>query len=199
MISKNKKLSMNALRKWSIVPVALAAMYLFACNREGQNGVNTISAPLSKSVWQDSWTPMKGEEPIIVVGYCQKDAVSQKKDVIVTHESERKIARGAISYHEIEQKPVFQETDNNFRRYLAMNMIYPAIAQENGICGTVVLSFIVDKDGNVTDVKSPVKIDILSDVAERVIQSSPIWKPGSQNGKNVAVQCYTFMEFKLQN
>ena len=197
--SKNKKSSMNVLRKMSIVPVALVAIYLFACNSEGQNGVNTVSQPLSESVWQDSWKPRNDmEEPVIVVGYGPvKDGIPQKKDVIVTHESERKIARGVISYHEVEQKPVFQGTDNNFRRYLAWNLTYLAKAQENGICGTVVVSFVIDKDGNVTDVKSPVKIEYLSNEVERVIQSSSAWKPGSQGGKNVAVQCYAFVEFKI--
>ena len=199
--NKNKKSMMNMLRKLSMVPVALIALYLFACNSDGsRNSAIEISQPLSESLWQESWTPMNDmEEQVIVVGYGSlKEDVSTPKDVMVTYDSERKIARGATSYNEVEQKPVFQGADNNFRLYLAMNLIYPPVAQENGIVGTVVVSFIVDKDGNVTDVKSPVKIEILSDELERVIKSSPAWKPGSQGGKDVAVQCYTFVEFRLQ-
>jgi len=64
--------------------------------------------------------------------------------------------------------------------------------------GKVVVSYVIDQDGKVTDVKSPIKIDFLSVELERVIKSLPAWKPGVQDGKNVAVQCYAFAEFRLQ-
>jgi len=199
--NKNKKSFVNMLRKMSIVPVALVALYLFACNNEGRRtNSDVISQPLSESEWQKSWTPQnEGETSIHVVGYgIPNQDVAINKEVVVTYDRERTIARGAISYNDVEQKPVFQGTDNDFRRFLARYLVYPAKAQENGIAGTVVVSFVVDKDGNVTDVKSPVKIDILSDEAERVFKKSPAWKPGSQKGKNVAVQCFAFMEFELR-
>ena len=201
MITKNKnKKSMNMLRKLSIVPVVIIAMYLFACNNEVRRDTATeISQPLSESVWQESWTPQNDlEEEIIVVAFVANN-VTPKEDVIVTHNSERKIARGVISYNEAEQKPVFQGSDNDFRSYLAKNLRYPAVSIENGITGTVVVSFVVDKDGKVTDVKSPVKIDLLSNELERVVQSSPAWKPGKQGRQNVAVQCYSFVRFRLNN
>lgn len=191
---------MNMLRKLSIVPVVIIAMYLFACNNEVRRDTATeISQPLSESVWQESWTPQNDlEEEIIVVAFVANN-VTPKEDVIVTHNSERKIARGVISYNEAEQKPVFQGSDNDFRSYLAKNLRYPAVSIENGITGTVVVSFVVDKDGKVTDVKSPVKIDLLSNELERVVQSSPAWKPGKQGRQNVAVQCYSFVRFRLNN
>ena len=198
MSTKNKpqKSSMNMLRKMSIVPVVFIALYLFACNSEGRRDSATeMSQPLSESVWQKSWTPQNDmEESVIVVAFLKEDI---NNDVIVTHDSKRRIARGVISYNEVEQKPVFQGKDNDFRRYLGQNIRYPADAHDNGIAGTVVVSFVVDKDGKVTDVRSPVKIDILSEEVERVIKSSPAWKPGKKGGKDVAVQCYTFVEFRL--
>jgi len=200
MITENKKSKLNMLRKMSIVPVALVAMYLFACNSEGRrDNVSEIAQPLSESVWQKSWTPQNNlEEPVIVVGYGRLyEDVKLSADVMVTHTSERAIARWAISYDEVEEKPVFQGEGNNFRRHLAFNLVYPPVAQENGITGTVVVSFIVEKDGTVTDVKSPVKIDLLSKELERVVKSSPAWKPGKQGGKDVAVQCYAFVEFRF--
>ena len=199
MITKNKKSSMNMLRKMSIVPVALVAFYLFACNNDSRRGsVTEIAQPLSESLWQDSWKPMNDmEEPIIISGYL-KEEVTQKQDVMVTHDSERKVARKVIPYTDVEQKPVFQGTDNDFRQYLTKNLTYPADAQTNGIAGTIVVSFVVDKEGEVTDVKSPVKIEYLSDELEKAVQSSPAWKPGNQGGKAVSVQCYTFVEFKLR-
>ena len=197
---RGKKSKLNMLRKMSIVPVALVAMYLFACNNEGRrDAVSEISQPISESAWQKSWTPQNNlEEPVIVMGYGRlNEGVKSSADVMVTHTSERAIARGAIAYDEVEEKPVFQGEGNNFRRHLAFNLVYPPVAQENGITGTVVVSFVVDREGNVSDVKSPVKIDMLSKELERVVKLSPAWKPGRQGGKEVAVQCYTFVEFRL--
>ena len=77
-------------------------------------------------------------------------------------------------------------------------MTYPTAALEKGITGMVVVSFVIDKDGKVTDLKSPVKIDFLSNELERVIKLLPAWKPGMQDGKAVAVQCYVFAEFCLK-
>jgi TonB family protein len=195
MISKNKtKKSLNMLRMMSIVPVTLVALYLFGCNSDN---TTTVSQPLSESAWQSSWKSMNDMEASVVVTSLLKEDVTLNKDVTVMHDSERKRARGAVSYDEVEQKPVFQEKENDFRRYLARNLNYPVDAQSNGIAGTVVVSFVVDKDGKVTDVKSPVRIDLLSTELERVLQSSPAWKPGKQGGKDVAVQCYAFVEFRL--
>ena len=189
MITKNKKSSMSMLRKMSIIPVAFVAMYLFACNGQAEQSL------------QEPWIPQNDlEEAVIVVGYGPLGGiVTKNEDVKAISENKRKIASGVISYDEVEQKPVFQGTDNNFRRHLAFNLNYPADAQANEITGTVVVSFVVDKDGKVTDVKSPVKIDILSDEVERVIQSSPAWKPGTKKDKNVAVQCYAFVEFRIDS
>ena len=191
MITKNKtqKTSMDMLRKMSIVPIVLIALY--ACSIR-PNDIPTVN---TRSVLQDPWTTQNElEERIVVVGYT-RDNDSPKKDVKVTSETERRIAPGAIFYSDVEQKPVFK--DQSYLKFILDNIIYPNIAMENGITGTVVVSFVIDKDGNVTDVKSPVKIDHLSNELERVIKKFPSWKPGVQGGKAVAVQCYTFVEFKL--
>ncbi len=196
MITKNKKSTMGLLRKLSIVPVILITLYAFSVRSVVPSPVET---GISQPVWQDPWTPQNDIERFVyVIGYGSQDKkVTPKEDIKVIRDSERKIASGAVSYNDVEQKPVFQGADNDFRSYLAKNMNYPANAQENGIVGTVVVSFVVDKNGKVTDVKSPVKIEYLSDELERVIKASPAWKPGRQGGKDVAVQCYSFVEFKL--
>ena len=186
--NKNKETLKNMLRKMSIVPVALVAMYLFGCKSDGRQSETLPLTPQNEM-----------EEVVIVVGYGpSSQVVVPNEDVKVISDSERKIAKGAITYDEVQQKPVFQGKDNDFRQYLGMNMRYPAVAYENGITGTVAVSFVIDKNGNVTDVKSPVRIEYLSDELERVVKSSPAWKPGSQKGKDVAVQCYSFVEFKFQ-
>jgi len=198
MITKNKtqKTSMDILRKMSIIPIAMIALYAFSIRPT--DTPTGISLSLSESVLQDPWTAQNElEEEIIVVGYGRNN-VSIKQDVKVTRENKRKIARRTISYTDVEQKPVFQDGIPQYLRFIANNITYPTIAIESGITGMVVVSFVIDKDGKVTDVKSPVKIDPLSRELERVIKKLPDWKPGVQGGKTVAVQCYAFVQFKLE-
>ena len=198
MITKNKtqKSMTDMLRKMSIVPLVMIALYAFSIRPT--DTPTGKSKALAGAALQDPWTSQNElEEKVIVVGYASEN-VTPKQEVIVTRENERKIAPGAISFTDVEQKPVFQDGINNYLRFIADRIGYPTIAMENGITGMVVVSFVIDKDGNVTDVKSPVKIDNLSREAERVIKLLPAWKPGTQGGKAVAVQCYLFVEFKLQ-
>ena len=208
MITKkqNKKSLMNALRKMSMIPVAMIALYAFSIKPTDMplTGITITSQSPADSVWQEPWTPQSElEEIIVVVGYGQKGNESFQNDappsaITVVRENERKITSGTISYNEVEQKPVFQDGIMSVLKYYIENINYPVRAQENGITGKIVVSYIIDQDGKVTDVKSPVKIEILSNELERVVKSFPAWKPGVHNGKNVAVQCYAFAEFKLQ-
>ena len=201
MITKNKKPSMSVLRKISIVPVAMIALCAFSL-RPAETPPSSVTRSLSEPAQQDPWMPINEmEEQIIVVGYGPKNDSLQTKprtDITVVSDSERKIAPGAFSYDDVEQKPVFQDSIRGYIKFLGERIKYPARAQENGIVGKVVVSYIIDKDGKVTDVKSPVRIDILSNELERLIKSLPDWKPGVHGGKNVPVQCYAFVEFRLQ-
>jgi protein TonB len=162
-----------------------------------------VNSSLSESVLQqDPWTPQNElEQYVVVVGYGKSGSenVAPQQDIQVTRDSERKIAPGAIAYNDVEQKPVFQEGQDGYMKFLSNNIRYPVIAQENGIVGKIVVSYVIDKEGNVTNVQSPVKIERLSMELERIIKLMPAWKPGSQNGQNVAVQCYAFAEYRLQN
>ena len=72
-------------------------------------------------------------------------------------------------------------------RFLHKNLNYPSDAQDNGVQGTVVVQFVVDRDGNVSDVEAisgPEKGG-LREEAVRVIKRSGKWTPGNQNGKGV--------------
>ncbi|MFT4061807.1 MAG: TonB family protein [Edaphocola sp.] len=83
-------------------------------------------------------------------------------------------------------------------QYLAKNIRYPAAAREDNIQGRVVLQFVVDKDGSVTDIV--IKKDIgggCGKEAERVVRSMPKWKPGKQNGQPVKVYFTLPVSFKL--
>ena len=99
----------------------------------------------------------------------------------------------------VEQMPSFPGGDKALLEYLSSNIKYPVVAQENGVQGRVVVSFVVEKDGSITDVKVVRSVDpSLDKEAQRVVKSMPKWIPGKQNGSAVRVKYNVPVSFKLQ-
>jgi protein TonB len=99
----------------------------------------------------------------------------------------------------VEQSPSFPGGDEALRAFLAKNIKYPPIARENGIEGRVIITFVVDKNGNIKDIAVRKGIGGGCDEeAVRVVKSMPDWKPGKQNGKAVNVMYNLPVNFKLQ-
>lgn len=99
----------------------------------------------------------------------------------------------------VEQMPEFPGGTQGLFQFLSENVKYPVIAQENNIQGRVVCSFVVEKDGSITDV-NVVRSGgdaSLDKEAVRVIKSMPNWKPGRQRGKLVRVKYSVPVTFKL--
>ena len=99
----------------------------------------------------------------------------------------------AIPFILVEQKPTFNKGDaNDFSKWVNSRLVYPEKAKEMGIQGRVTLSFTVEADGRVADVRVLRGIDeILDKEAVRVVSSSPKWEPGRQRDRAVRVS-YTF-------
>lgn len=99
----------------------------------------------------------------------------------------------------VEEQPEFPGGQAALMKFLSENIRYPVIAQENGIQGRVICSFVVEKDGSITDVQVVRGVDpSLDKEAVRVIQSMPKWKPGKQRGKAVRVRFTLPIVFRLQ-
>lgn len=91
-------------------------------------------------------------------------------------------------YDMVEQMPQFPGGPAELLKYIAKNLKYPIIAQENGIQGKVILRFVVNAKGYVEDIKVLRSLDPYCDKeAVRVVKSLPQWIPGKQNGRNVPV------------
>ena len=83
--------------------------------------------------------------------------------------------------------------------YLGKNIKYPTIAQENGTQGRVIIQFVVERDGSITDVRVARGVDpYLDKEAVRVVKSMPKGIPGKQNGKAVRVKFTVPVMFRLQ-
>ncbi|WP_295120474.1 energy transducer TonB [uncultured Chitinophaga sp.] len=100
----------------------------------------------------------------------------------------------------VEQPPTFPGGEEALNKYLSKNIRYPHLATENGISGTVFVTFVVDSDGNIKDVKTvgAKKGGGLEEEAVRVVRGMPKWKPGKQNGRQVSVQFNLPIRFTLQ-
>ena len=102
-------------------------------------------------------------------------------------------------YDMVEQMPQFPGGPAELLKYIAKNLKYPIIAQENGIQGKVILRFVVNAKGYVEDIKVLRSLDPCCDKeAVRVVKSLPQWIPGKQNGRNVPVYYTCPIVFKLQ-
>ena len=99
----------------------------------------------------------------------------------------------------VEQMPSFPGGQSALMQYLANNIKYPVVAQENGVQGRVVVSFVVERDGSITDVQVVRSVDpSLDREAQRVVKSMPRWIPGKQNGQAVRVKYNVPVSFRLQ-
>jgi len=99
----------------------------------------------------------------------------------------------------VENMPDFPGGMPALMQYLAKNIKYPTIAQENGTQGRVIVQFVVNKDGTIVDPKVVRSVDpYLDKEAIRVISSMPKWKPGMQRGKPVRVKYTVPVMFRLQ-
>lgn len=115
------------------------------------------------------------------------------------------MAQDVDSITNIESKKVFgnpemQPTFNgDINLWLAQNMRYPEEAEKNNIEGKVIVSFVIEKDGSVSNIKalkSP--HSSLTEEVVRLVKAMPNWNPGTMSGKPVRVKYVLPLSFKLQ-
>ena len=103
-------------------------------------------------------------------------------------------------YETVEQMPEFPGGMEEMMKFLQRNIQYPANAAKNEVEGRVILQFVVEKDGQIGDVKVVRSVDPELDAeAMRVVKSMPNFIPGRQDGKPVAVFYTIPISFKLQS
>ena len=99
----------------------------------------------------------------------------------------------------VEQMPQFPGGQQALFEYLPKNIKYPVIAEENGVQRRVIVTFVVERDGSITDVKVVKSVDpSLDKEAQRVVKAMPHWIPGKQNGSAVRVKYTVPVTFRLQ-
>lgn len=101
-------------------------------------------------------------------------------------------------YEQVEEMPSFPGGSSALASFIAANLKYPVVAQENGIQGRVIVKFVVDKDGRITDVEITRSVDpSLDKEAMRIVKAMPKWKPGKLKGNCVRVKYTVPIVFRL--
>ena len=108
------------------------------------------------------------------------------------------VDEGEASFIDVEVMPEYPGGQKALFAYLSENIRYPQIAKENKIEGRVIVGFVVEKDGSISNVEVVRSVDpSLDKEALRVIKSMPRWKPGKIRGKPVRVKYTVPVNFKL--
>jgi len=103
-------------------------------------------------------------------------------------------------YESVENEPEFPGGIEKFYAYLGKAIRYPAVDRENNVTGKVFVSFVVEVDGSLTQVKAVRgPSQTLQDEAARAVKASPHWKPGIQNGRKVRVSYTVPVNFTLSS
>lgn len=107
-----------------------------------------------------------------------------------------------MSYYDCDQRPMFLNSADIapfMEKWVYPNLKYPEDAVRDGIQGRVMVDFVIEKDGRVTDVRVIRGVDPELDAeAVRVVSNSPKWKPGRMNGQKVRTSVTVPVEFRLR-
>ncbi len=115
-----------------------------------------------------------------------------------SHQNTERNASDEKIFDVVEQPPSFPGGQAALMSYLSKNVKYPEEALKNNVQGRVIVGFIVEKDGSVSNAKIIRSVDsALDKEAIRIVMSMPKWTPGRQNGRNVRTKYNVPVNFKL--
>lgn len=113
---------------------------------------------------------------------------------------EKKAEASKEVFKVVEQMPAYPEGQLALLEFLAKNINYPKVAKDNGVEGMVVVQYVIEKDGSISNAKVVKGIGAGCDEeALRVVNAMPNWTPGKQRGQAVAVQFNLPIRFKLED
>ena len=151
---------------------------------------------------------VKDPEPVkmdVASGTVDKIVPGSNTDVPQIEESAGKGGNGnastgneIIEYNDLQVMPEPFGGVNAWSKFLQKNLRYPIMAQEAGASGKVFMSFIIEKDGHLSDITVMRKVGYgFDEEATRVLKIAPAWKPGMQNGQPVRVRYTIPINFQL--
>ena len=102
-------------------------------------------------------------------------------------------------YDCVEQMPSFPGGSQKLKEFIEENLRYPKELEETCVQGRVIVRFVVERNGKLSNVKVVKSVDpVLDKEALRIVKLMPRWIPGRQNGITVRVKCYIPIIFRLK-
>lgn len=147
----------------------------------------------------------EGMEKELEYAYNLVEALANTKSPMDFNPSDaiakKEVEAGVVSYNDCDVRPMFlnsQDPAQFMEKWVYQYLKYPPQAVVEGIQGRVIIDFIIEKDGKVSNVKVLRGVDpLLDDEAVKVISASPKWKPGRVGGEKVRTSMTVPVEFKL--
>ncbi len=141
-------------------------------------------------------SPVKTEQPVekkII------NTITVKKELYnETDDDELELEDLDFEWDVVQQMPSFPGGEINLFKFLKNNTNYPELSRQRGTQGKVIASFVVEKDGSISDIKILKGVDQYIDQESiKVIKAMPKWKPGKQMGKKVRVRQILPLKFTL--
>lgn len=167
----------NLKRIWgSLIGIFMLA-FVVSCNDESGNN-STTTSETDTSMSTKSSTP---DAPV-------KKKTGKASVKMTDADASAKVEKDNMGYYvRAEVMPSYNGGQSALERYINDNIEYPQVAVDNSVEGTVNVQFLVDENGNVSNVKT-VGNNIgsgLEEEAIRVVSAMPKWTPGQVKGKNV--------------
>lgn len=126
------------------------------------------------------------------------NANKQQEEVVITDVGGEETVEEEEIFVFVEEYPSFPGGEEALYKYLGESIQYPDVARDNNITGTVIIRFVVEKDGSIS--KAAVAREIgggCGKEALRVVNAMPKWKPGKQSGKAVRTEFTLPVQFQL--
>ena len=159
---------------------------------ENIEAVSVLSGESATKLWGS-----KGANGVIMITTKGADASESKAEKAIDNSSEKALATDSVLMIP-EEMPSFPGGVMALMEFLQKNVKYPVEAQKKGVQGRVLVSFVVEKDGSLSEIKTVKSVDpLLDEEAMRVVKSMPNWTPGKQKGKAVRVKYNVPISFKL--
>ena len=154
-------------------------------NSDDIDHIEVLKSEAAVSQWGS-----KGANGVIVV--TTKKAIAAKAEESNGSDTQQEV------FQVVEKMPEFEGGVENMMKFLQQNIKYPEEAKKSGTQGRVIVQFVVEKDGSVTDAKVVRSVSPELDAeALRVVKSMPKWIPGEQRGEKVRVQFTLPVMFKM--
>lgn len=172
-MNKTKTTTIARLKLMLALPLALSMMLLisYSPNAMAQEEENKVPPPPPKQI------------KVVEKSIGDQDPAAYEEEVIFTV---------------VEDMPEYPGGKDAFYAYIGNNIRYPVKAKENGTSGTVYITYVVEKDGSISNVSVLRGIgDGCDEEGVRVVKGMPNWKPGKQRGKAVRVQYNLPIKFNL--